>query len=531
MRARGRGRRSEGGFRRAAVDGRRGRQPKRKEQESDRETSLQQVILVTAGAVAVVVPFLLVHFPPVTDLPQQVAQMRLLEQALQDPSSPYRVDWLAPNRLSYVPLAVGWSAGGPRWAGTIAMSIIGLLWLGAAVGLAYWRGRSLATAALAAVLFYNSATYWGFLSFLMGWTAFAAWLWLLEDRSGGARGGYLRAAVRSGLGALFLLAGHALWLLAGVGWLALRALARGRRHLRLSAAQAAGVVPALALAAAWNLHIRSQGFVSGTYWFTPPWERVLPTAWHDLVLGGLRGPSDTLAVLFLGAWLVLSLLRHHSTRDRVLLAAGLVLLAAAVLLPDKAQNTIGFAQRWGAPGMVLVLLGAGAPASRWLRTLGAVALIASYTAATSLAWLTFERREMSGMEEALARLPEQPRVLGLDFVKESRIIQGRPFLQAFAWAQVYRGGELNMSFAGMATSLVRYRGPVVMNWTPLLEWLPERVRVSDFGQFSHALVHATPRQHQVLATQPFLTPITDRGAWRLYRTAADRLERGGRAGD
>ena len=64
---------------------------------------------------------------------------------------------------------------------------------------------------------------------------------------------------------------------------------------------------------------------------------------------------------------------------------------------------------------------------------------------------------MSGLKEALSAVPSTPRVLGLDFVKESAFIKGRPFLQTVAYTQALKGGEINFSFAEHASGIVAYR--------------------------------------------------------------------------
>src|SRR5262249_49138015 len=95
---------------------------------------------------------------------------------------------------------------------------------------------------------------------------------------------------------------------------------------------------------------------------------------------------------------------------------------------------------------------------------------------------------------------------------------GRPFLQGFAYAQVFRGGELNFSFAEFAPMAVVYKTQRARPWTRGLEWFAEGVMPSDFAYFDFAIVNAQPAQHAAfLATLPKLTPVTGEGRWRLYR--------------
>ncbi len=73
------------------------------------------------------IPFLLVKFPPITDLPQHAAQVRLFGEALNQPDSPYRIRWITPYSLVYAVLGASWLAFGPENAGRLAMLFIALL--------------------------------------------------------------------------------------------------------------------------------------------------------------------------------------------------------------------------------------------------------------------------------------------------------------------------------------------------------------------------------------------------------------------
>jgi len=190
----------------------------------------------------------------------------------------------------------------------------------------------------------------------------------------------------------------------------------------------------------------------------------------------------------------------------------------ALLLPDLHMNTIQFAQRWvpGA-GVLLVLAAPMAQLEPRLRRGVALGLAAFLSLSTTLAWRRFEHTEMTGFATALAALPRAPRVIGLDYVQESRFVQGRPFMQDFAYAQVLKGGRLNMSFAGFAPSLVVFKEGKPMPWTPSLEWAPERLRPADFQYFDFALINGDEATHAHFATLSEIEPVTHDGRWRLYR--------------
>ncbi len=476
---------------------------------------------------AVAVPFLLVQFPPITDLPQHTAQIRLLGEALRSPGAPYAVQWLTPYGLSYTLLGALWLLAGPVLAGRLAFLALALLWVAAVHALAAWRDRPASHAVLASVLVFQAALYWGFFNFLFGWPLFVLWFLANDAQDPPTRGRTLCWGVLSAL----LYFGHALWFAFAMvvqtleGW-------RTRQPWRTQFLRLAAVAPVLALAAWWFHSIQGRGFESGTVWDITPWQRLGPAALVNGFLGGLRGRGEAVVLLVLGAWSAAALLgarrelrrsvdarrelrRSVDARLLVVAALGFVLY---VLLPYKFQNTIRFGDRWLPVAAVAFLL--ALPAPRWspkLQHALAIVLLVGFSALTSAYWMAFDSVEMSGMEEALQALPEAPRVIGLDYVFNSKLIENHPFLQAYAYAQVRRGGSINFSFADFAPSLVVYRPPREMPWTLGLEWVPLRVRRSDFQYFDFALVHGEEAVHRHFAEGVGLVPMTTTGLWRLYR--------------
>ena len=140
-----------------------------------------------------------------------------------------------------------------------------------------------------------------------------------------------------------------------------------------------------------------------------------------------------------------------------------------------------------------------------------------FSAETARRWYLFEERELSGLQASLKMLPEKQRVLGLDFVKRSEFLKGRPFLQVFAYAQVFKGGDLNFSFAEHASGIVRYKNPRKSSWTQSLEWSAERVNYRDFQFFDYALINGNAITHSWALSFELLEPVTENGRWRLYR--------------
>lgn len=476
-------------------------------------------LLSAAGcALLVALPFLAVTFPPITDLPQQAAQIRLLGEALAG-SDAYRVQWRDPNKLAYVPLALAWWLAGPLATGRLAMAALGGLWVAAVHALARATGRPPAAAVLASLFFFHHATYWGFLSFLVGFPAFVVWFLVLR-RLGSPLG--WRDGTALLLAGFLLYSAHVLWLAAGIVWLVAAALLDRRPATDLLRSLVC-LAPLAAAVAAWYVGFAASGVDARTFWGRPPWVRLDPQWLLGAVLGGLRGRVEPLLALAVVAWLLLGLWQHRAELAaagdaRLALAAALCALAV-LALPEVSRHTIFFAARWAAPAAVFAILACPPPRLRpLLRDAVAWLLLAALTAATVVAWRGFEREELAGFEESLAAIAEDARVLGLDFVRTSPRIDGFPFYHLFAYAQVLGGGTLNRSFADDASSLVVFRDlPRRYPWTDRLDWRPERLRESDRDYFDYLLVHARPEVQRSFLADPHLEALTGERPWRLYR--------------
>jgi hypothetical protein len=484
-----------------------------------------RIVWLALSLAVAAAPFLAVRYAPLTDLPQQAAQVRLFLEAVGDPAGPYVVQWGAPNTLALAVLGLAWAIASPLAAGRVAMLLLALAWVAAVHGLAWRRGRPAAAAALASVLVFNQSLYWGFYSFVLGFPVFAGWLLVTteEDPGGVAETGrpWRRALALFAVAALLYLA-HALWLAAGLAWLALETgLSWRRRRPAEHCVRWLAVAPVVACAAVWFLSIGDTDFATPPLWAAPVWRRLLPANLADAAFGGLNGPVEPLLLALLLGWIALGVLGNRGLRggDGRLAAAGAMLLAGALVLPDKYTYTILFADRWMPAAVLLLVLAAPAPrlSRRWSAAALPAAALLLQGAVTTEAWRRVEREELSGLDAALAALPPAPRVLGLALVPDSRYLESAPFGHLYAYAQVVRGGELNFSFAQFASSPVVYRDRRRVAWTPHLELLPRYVRRSDFRHFDFALIGAADGLHRQVAADPLTEPVTAEGRWRLYR--------------
>ena len=263
----------------------------------------ERIALVLVTAAAVTLPFLVVRFPPSTDLPQHLAQFRLLLDTIGNPQSAYRIQWFTPYSLVYALIGIAWACCGPLAAGRMMLLALALLSVAATHLLAAERRRPPEAAVLASLLFFSPILYWGFVSFAMGWPAFLLWLVVTT------RGPVERFTWRRGLAllgcAVLLYVSHALWFAAGIAWLALHSVVF-RMPWRVVAWRAASIAPILLGAALWYPHLAASGFVSATVWTTTPIGRLSFSWLAGTGAGGLRGAAKYAVLGTLMGWVGLS---------------------------------------------------------------------------------------------------------------------------------------------------------------------------------------------------------------------------------
>lgn len=478
---------------------------------------------VVVAGLLVILPFVAVRFPPLTDLPQSVAQIRLLHDALADPESPYRVQHLAPNQLVYWLLGGSWAIVGARDAGRAAAALVALLWVVAVFALGRDRGRPVSGALLASLFVWNHGFYYGFLSFHLGFAVFCLWLVLLrrldpalpgaappgaragpdpglrEDLDARTRSGRdLREVVALAAASLLLYTAHLLWLAAALVWLAVDSL-RARLPWRRLVLRAAAVTPAALAAVLWSAHLASEAFTSTTRWGAGPLRQLFSFDWwvHH-ALGGIPGAVEPVVLLAAGLWTLGALLqrrgvsgsrtpdgapREHAGWDRELLFAGLLLVALAVSLPGLYSRTLHFGSRWLPMGVALLALALPPLALRpALRRAAALALVATLGLSTAAAWVAWERRDLDGFEEVLDALPPGSALVGILSRERSSSIRGFPLHHLAAYGQAFSGARLHASFADLATS------PVVFRELPRrVPWTPGVLRREDLRFFDYAL--------------------------------------------
>jgi hypothetical protein len=490
-------------------------------QKADRK---ERTLIATGIFVLAVIPILSTAFPPSTDLPQHIAQVRLLHEALASPGGPYVIQWLGPNNLIYLFLSLLWAVLPVGLVARAALALIVLFWVIAIHGLGAGEKRAAASVIVASLLIFNQSFYWGFLNFLLGFPVFVLWF-VLTARGKQADSWGLWAALAGT--ALLLYESHALWFAAGAVWLVVIGALK-KAPFRAILWRLTALVPCGLVSFMWYPRLSAlratAGFDVAAHW-SPVFDRL--ASFLAAAFSGVRGPLGTLAFVFVLLWAGLSVWQNRERLGRVvdrdLLAAALFFLTFVLAAPDRYMNTIFFSSRWFPPAMIFLLLALPAPAFRRVsaRTV-AFAASAVFFLTTAVCWRTFETRELSGFSASLEHLRPSSRVLGLDLVKESDCIKDRPFLQLFAYAQVFKGSELNFSFAEHYSGLVAYRTKRDIGWTGGLEWRAEKVKRSDFASFDFVLANGEEKDHKILASFRELSALTFQGRWRLYQVVQSR---------
>ncbi|MFO0693406.1 MAG: hypothetical protein U0230_07615 [Polyangiales bacterium] len=506
--------------------------PPRADGSADGSRTIRAAFAIV-GCCLAVLPFTAVTYAPATDLPQHLAQIRLLEELLGSAprtmdASELAIQWSSPNVLVYLPLYLAVRLFGPVLGGKVLLAALVLLQTLVIHWVAARRGRPPGAAVLAGIFVFSNALYWGFLNFLLA----VPFLLLFVDHASRPVDPGRRArdfAVTMTLGLLGY-ATHSLALLVGMVATVGFALSRRDRPRDL-ATRGLALVPVLVAAALWfprlSARRRTFGFDTAPHWWTTPLDRLSPTIGEDIVLGGLHGvlePATLVAVaVYAVACVVFRVAGTQTKTDRSLLAVGVGLVVFVLVAPNQYMTTIHFAYRFAAPAAMLLLLALPeARLGRWFAQLLPLAIVTLFSLGTTVGWVLFEQTSLSGLTHALRQQPGPARVLGLDFARQSPIVKGQPLLQIFAYAQAVHGGTLNFSFAEHGTGIVSYRHRRRIAWTPALEWFPRKVAASDLERFDYVFVVGTDQDHGVFQQLSHAAPLATEGSVRLYRPLASR---------
>jgi hypothetical protein len=172
------------------------------------------------------------------------------------------------------------------------------------------------------------------------------------------------------------------------------------------------------------------------------------------------------------------------------------------------------------PLLALVLLPLLLPPLRGARAaavFGGVALVAvlGFVQVTR-AFVDFDE-EVGDLDAAIASIPEGQRVAGLVFDRSSKVVKFSPFLHAVAWYQARRGGAVMFTFADFPQSPIRFREEArPPRVRPRWEWTPERVNPRrDLGWYDYVLVRGGPGR--IASQHDTYEPVHRSDRWSVWR--------------
>ncbi len=494
-------------------------------------------------ALASALPLLLVRYPPIEDLPQHLAAVRVLHD-FHDPqlgfSRFFELDLLRTQYLTYY-------LGADLLAYVMNVELAVKLLTAASLVAVPYAARSLLqalgkdgrVALLLLPLTYNAHLILGFFNFELAipLSLYGVALAVRQRRS------YSRArALGLGVLALVCFCAHVVpfaLMALGVGLVSLQ------RSLRATLRGLLPLAPSAAAALLWlraspagqaTLHAAAGADSGPKPQFTPAaiaWQQ--SPRWLTDVLQDERGLrllqgfcALWAAAVVIGVWEALVRRRGRAEApDRLAFQLrwrlGLLAPLCALLyfeLPSSYDWIWPIAQRF--PLLCAIWLVVALPRFRfgkrvWLALVVALGATSFYLVGE--AFTSFERDEVDApdFERALARIPEGQRVVGLIFERGSRYVAFAPFLHYVAYYQARKGGAVMFSFADFPQSPFRFREdnrpPRV---PPRWEWLPERVRPrSDLAFYDYALVRGGPGR--IALPGSGFVPLYRGGRWSAWR--------------
>jgi hypothetical protein len=489
-------------------------------------------------AVLAAVPLWLVPHPPLQDLPQHLAAVRVIHD-LGDPNLAFaqyfEVDLWRTQYLAYYLLVhvLAWPFG-VEVANHLVLTaaIVGTPY--ALRALLRVLGRDERHALFALPLTWNAHLILGFLNFVAAIPLMLAGLALAcRYRLAPTRGRGL------GLAALLLLTfyTHVVpFAFLGLG----AALSMLATPLRDTARRAWPLVPAAVAALLWMwaspagqstvAAARDQVPQSGRGTEYAPWIQSLREApqWLTDVLAGPEG------LRLLVAWSLLALVgfalgagdataprEHARARHALTRRLGLLVpLAALAYFVAPVSHDWIWPINARFPLLALLLLPVLLPPLRGARAAlvfsgVAVVTVLSFTHVTR-AFVAFDE-EVGDLEAAVESIPEGQRVAGLVFDRGSRAVRYSPFLHSVAWYQARRGGAVMFTFADFPQSPIRFREDArPPRVRPRWEWTPERVNPRrDLQWYDYVLVRGGPGR---IATQhDTYEPVHRSARWSVWK--------------
>jgi hypothetical protein len=504
-------------------------------------TAVAALVVVT-GLYVIVYPFLVVHYPPITDLPFHASGISIIRHYF-DPAFHFReqfeVHFLSAPYATMTLLGAFFALFMPI---TWAMKLVAIVLLAALPGglavFFYGMKKSPLWGILGLAFVWSLLTHWGFLNFMaaIGLFAMVAGQTLLVlDRPTRGR------QIGLGVGLLLVFLTHIYrfpFAIAVVVGLTICMYPATRRYKGVVVPLAAS----LGLFGLWSL-VKGSGMKSELGPLAIHKERLNEV--QDHLFGAFIGP-DELAIAnqlmwcFFGLFALSAVLFFVQGRYKrrgfreiwwgsmvtvlPLLIAGVFLIAYLVL--PMAIGLWWFVYPREITTAAFIALGAmpDLPRQWWLRLpmLGVFAFFvgkAGFLVADQ--WYEFDKVN-ADFRAISKQIPPAPKLMYLVFDHSGSTRRVTPFIHMPAWIQAEKGGWLSFHFSGWGdVNPIRYRppGPNVPPPVPeRWEWTPERFEVRRNGPFFDTfLVRSRQAPDYLFAADPTIKPVTHEGTWWLYK--------------
>ena len=452
--------------------------------------------LFVALALVASAPVWLVKYPPLQDLPDHLATIRVLH-SLHDPGfafdrdlavsfrhTPYMAYYVIVDALSY--------ALGLRAANVVVMSAylsgtpLALRWF------LHATGRDPRAALIVVPLLYNAMWMLGLLPFMFGIPLYflALTLAAIQVERPSGRGAFALGGVT-----ILLLLTHLVPFTLFV--LSLPALLPWR-ELPRAARAALPVVPALALAA-WYAIFTHTGEVlrGGVSTPAPPpaacFARAYAWATNVLVGSADEWCFIALALLLLAAF-CLGGTREPARVGRLLFVVPMGCFLAMFVTPDGRGDVMLVSQRFPILFLFTLVPCVPWPCGKWsgrVFTAAAATIALASVLIVSASVVEVEAKELGDFDGALAAMEPRKHVLGLIYDAGSNIVRSSPFIQFVSYYVVEKGGAVEYSGFGKVHNPVSFapgRAPPT-GGPPALDLLPTHVTMEQvYPYFDYVLV-------------------------------------------
>lgn len=472
------------------------------------EPAVSRFVLVLGFcALAALVPIWTVDFLPMVDLPQHAAQIRLW-QHFEEYRATHELNIFTPYLTVYA-LGRLLAAVFPITTAMHVLVSLLVLALPAALCFALPRvGGERWWALLGFPLSFSFCFYWGLLNFMAAVPLAVVMVTLGFE--------FARApSLRRGLGLALL--GILLFLTHGLVC-ALTLAICGAMVLFLARSPGAALlaqlpfVPPAVVGVVWFALTRSkEAQTSKPLSWDFSWERVVDLP--GVILGEAQGWEAAIFSLVMVALVALGKSKSAATtRERCArwIPFGFA-LAAYLFGPDIYFRAAFFNVRFAAFLLPFLLFAAAPHGRRWMVTV------------LALAWplyllphfLGFDR-ETRGIDDLIAVMEPDRRVLGLVFEPFSAEVPAPAHLHQHAWYQAEKGGIADFSFAYFYVQLVRYRPDAVVPLVPdSFSWRPESFDAKLGARYDYFIVRSSRDRGRELFGAP-VEPRLCSGDWWLY---------------